>query len=442
MTTPSTATTTPTTPTATGAPAIAEQFRRDGCLAYLVYDPATREAIVIDPRADGVEDLLARIRAASLTLKFAIDTHTHADHISGVAPLARATGAAIVISERTTSQLAALRATDGQSLRVGGLEVKFLATPGHTPDSLVVRVGNMIFTGDTLLVGSTGRTDFIGGSAEELFDSLASKIRPLPDDTILYPGHDYTGRTHSTLAAERATNALFAERDRASFIKRFEGSKQQKPANMDFILKVNREGARPGRGTVGAAELQQKIASREVEAIDVRSPGEFERERIAACTNIPLQQIGKSPSSVPFDRPIVLVCESGTRATMAADLLADHPGCYVLEGGLNAWRREKLPLTGGATGVWAIERQVRLLAGFLVALGVALGFFVHVAFFGLSAFIGLGLMFAAVTNTCGMALALGKMPWNRRRAEAPGVAMGGSCAVGAGPKKGGGCAAG
>ncbi|MBL8693212.1 MAG: MBL fold metallo-hydrolase [Planctomycetes bacterium] len=418
---------------------IVEQHRIEGCLAYLVYDPESREAAIVDPRAEGVDALLARLSAAKLTLRAVIDTHTHADHLSGAARLRKETGAEIVMSAGASSLVTTRRVKDGDVVKIGTHELRVLETPGHTPDSISIATADAVFTGDTLLIGTTGRTDFIGGDPRALYRSIARQIRPLDDSMVVYPGHDYVGRTHSRLGDERRTSVAFLESDIEKFAEKYEGNKPPEPRNMKFILEANRTGAAAQVEPLDPYNLNSRLEQKTaMSLVDVRSESEFSNERLAGAINIPLERIAQAAASIPADRPIVLLCASGKRASMAAPAFAGRPGVSVLEGGLAAWKKAGFPLVGGAVGRWSLERQVRLVAGSMVVLGMALGFLVHPILYGIAGFIGAGLVFAAITNTCGMGIALSKMPWNRIESKPE---ASGACTVDSGCSASGGCAA-
>src|SRR5436190_3991882 len=209
--------------TATGYPVVAvrpviEQTRIDGCLSYLVYDPESKDAAVVDPRFDAVDNLLKRLQDGGLKLRCAIDTHAHADHLSGVARLAAETGAQAIVPAEVTFPARQVR--DGDRIDAGAFGFQVMATPGHTSDSITLRTADVVFTGDALLIGGAGRTDFQNGSPETLFESFETRLRALPPATVVYPGHDYKGRTHSTIGDELRANALFGNRDRATFVAR------------------------------------------------------------------------------------------------------------------------------------------------------------------------------------------------------------------------------
>jgi glyoxylase-like metal-dependent hydrolase (beta-lactamase superfamily II) len=414
------------TATATAAAVTVQAFRSpEGCVAYLIADEPSQTALALDPRLDQVDLLVQAAAARGLRLTHALDTHTHADHLSGVRTLARRTGATVLAHAASKLKGPAQRVTEGASIHLGGTTVSVLDAPGHTPDSLALLVEGHLFTGDALFVGGAGRTDFMGGSASDLFDTFRA-FEALPDTTVVHPGHDYVGRPETTIGAEKAANTLLRERNRETLVARL-SSKAAPPANMPAILRHNLGEA--DAATIAPAELQ---ALREHGGapviVDVRSPIEFEGERIEGALNMPLEILEARLHELPEQADVVVVCRTGIRATIAAETLgrAGHPS-RVLEGGVIAWRGARLPLRLGRKRLPA-DRQVQLIAGLMVLAGVTLGTFVNAWFLTIAAFFGAGLTFAGATGTCGLALVLLKMPWNRPLGPPP--SDGAVCAAG------------
>lgn len=394
----------------------------DGCLAYLVVDEASRTALAIDPRLDQVDRFVEALAARDVRLTHALDTHTHADHLSGVRRLAQRTGATVLAHAASKLKGPARRVSGGATVELGKRAVAILDAPGHTPDSLAVLVEGHLFTGDALFVGGAGRTDFPGGSASDLFETFRA-FEALPEDTVVHPGHDYVGRAVTTIGEEKAGNPLLRERDRAAFVARLSATSEP-PANMAAILRHNLGEA--DAATVTASALQ---ALREQDPapllLDVRSPIEFESERIEGALNIPLDALDARLDEIPESAELVIVCRTGIRATIAAESLArSGRRARVLDGGMHAWRRARLPIREGRKRL-PVDRQVQLIAGSMVLVGIGLGLTVSPWFLALSAFFGAGLTFAGATGTCGLALVLMKMPWN----AAPPVAPEGPAAV-------------
>jgi glyoxylase-like metal-dependent hydrolase (beta-lactamase superfamily II) len=401
-----------TTIATTARPLALDTFHadRDGCVAYLVVDEASRSALVIDPRLDQVDEILEALTARGVRLTHVLDTHTHADHLSGVGRLARRTGATVLAHAASKLKRPTRRVTGGTTFEVGTKTVTVLDAPGHTPDSLAILVDGHLFTGDALFVGGAGRTDFMGGSASALFDTLRV-FEALPDDTVVHPGHDYVGRPVTTIGEEKARNPLVREHDRAAFVSRLSGTAAP-PANMAAILRHNLgEVEAP---TIVPPDLQMLRTQEPAPFIlDVRSALEFESEWIEGARLIPLDELEGRLDEISDQAEVVVVCRTGVRATIAAEILAragHRP--RVLEGGMQAWRRARLPMREGRKRL-PVDRQVQLIAGGMVLTGIALGALVHPWFLAISAFFGAGLTFAGATGTCGLALLLLRMPWNR-----------------------------
>src|SRR5262249_6442001 len=266
----------------------------------------------------------------------------------------------------------------------------------------------------------------------DLYDTMRV-FEALPDDTVVHPGHDYVGRATSTIGEEKRQNALLRERDRAAFVSRLSG-RASPPANMAAIVRHNLGEA--DAATVRPADLSSILDGGASGGpapliVDVRSPIEFEGEHIDGTVNVPLDELPGRLREVPRGADVVVVCRTGIRATIAAETLARAGRrARVLDGGIHAWRRAGLPLREGRKRL-PVDRQVQLIAGSVVLLGVGLGVLVHPWFLGLAAFIGAGLTFAGATGTCGMALLLLKMPWNRL-AVGPAAGGGATCAAGRG----------
>ena len=389
-----------------------ETFRADGdgCLGYLVVDEASRTAVAIDPRLDLVDRFQEALAAHDARLTHVLDTHTHADHLSGVRRLAQRTGATVLAHVASKLKGPSQRIKDGATFPLGHTSVQILDAPGHTPDSVAILVDQHLFTGDALFAGGAGRTDFMGGSASDLFETFR-RFAALPDTTVVHPGHDYVGRAVTTIGEEKAQNSLFRERDRAAFIARLSG-KAEPPSNMAAILRHNLGDA--DASTIAPADLQAlRQEQRDTVLLDVRSRLEFESNWIDGAANIPLEELDARLDELPEQREVVVVCRTGVRATIAAEALArGGRRARVLEGGMQAWRRARLPMREGRRRL-PVDRQVQLIAGSMVLTGVALGTLVNPWFLSIAAFFGAGLTFAGATGTCGLALVLFKLPWNR-----------------------------
>ena len=403
---------------------LVHQMRTENCFAYLLADTDTRDAVLVDPRADRVADYLREIEQRGLRLRLVIDTHTHADHLSGAAELRARTGAEVLVSARAVSDVATRRLRDGDRLPLGWHEIQVLASPGHTDDSVSLLVAGALLTGDALLVGGAGRTDFQNGSPEALYETLHKRFADLPDDLIVYPAHDYAGHTHSTLAQERQTNPLLRLVDRERFVSTLLAGRQAKPANMDAIVAANIRGVRPSP-RITVEELAGVLGKPDAPlVVDVRLPVEYRSVHLEPSVLLPLDEIVQRRGELPRDRELVLVCRTGTRARLAA---AQLPGLFtrVLEGGIAAWQEAGHPVVEGKAHM-SLERQVRVAAGALACTGGVLAVAVSPWFGLLPAFVGAGLVYSGITDRCGMAMVLAKLPYNRRGADEAG---GGTCAA-------------
>ncbi|PYM17121.1 MAG: hypothetical protein DMD81_10500, partial [Candidatus Rokuibacteriota bacterium] len=216
-----------------------ETFRApgEGCLGYLVVDEPSRTALAIDPRLDQVGAFQETLAARGVRLTHVLDTHTHADHLSGVRMLARRTGATVMAHAASKLAGTVERVTGGTTFELGTSPVSVLDAPGHTPDSLAVLVDGHLFTGDALFARGAGRTDLMGGSASDLYDTFR-RFEALPDATVVHPGHDYVGQATTTIGEEKHQNPLLRERDRAALVARL-AVKGAPPANMSAVLRHN-----------------------------------------------------------------------------------------------------------------------------------------------------------------------------------------------------------
>jgi glyoxylase-like metal-dependent hydrolase (beta-lactamase superfamily II) len=216
-----------------------------GCVAYFVGDPGTHDAVIIDPGRD-VAPYRALLADEGWRLAAIVETHTHADHLAGHAALHTATDAPIYLSHRSAASYPHRTLEEGQSVDVGSATIAVLETPGHTPDHLTLRLGDRIFTGDTLLLGSCGRTDLGPGSPDQLYASLTDKILPLPEETEVRPAHVGTlhglpQRTASTVGFERATNEALQQSSREAFLQYMTEGWPPKPSDFDRIVRANLE---------------------------------------------------------------------------------------------------------------------------------------------------------------------------------------------------------
>ena len=206
---------------------------------YILRDPLTKDALIIDPVDVQLDRDLAVLRQHGLTLRWALETHAHADHITSAGLLVEHTGAQTATPALCGINTATVQLQDGDVLHFGGETLKALHTPGHTAGSMSFVWRTNVFTGDTLLINGCGRTDFQSGSAEAMYQSLTQVLFPLPDDTIVWPGHDYQGRTHSRIGIERASNARVAGKTLAQFVEIMHNLHLPRPKRIDEAVPAN-----------------------------------------------------------------------------------------------------------------------------------------------------------------------------------------------------------
>src|SRR5690349_3225327 len=223
---------------------IFEQLSVGGCRSYVIGCPTTFAAALIDPEIQLVDHYRATATRDGLTIRYVIDTHTHADHFSASRQIGEMLGIPVVMHRDSPAPFVDLRLDDGQMLLVGDLRVAALHTPGHTRDSMCLVASDRVFTGDTLLIGGTGRTDLPTGDPEALHKSLFNRLLKLDPEMKVYPAHDYKGRSHSTIAAEIADNPRLQKKDRAAFVEMMRALNLSAPTHLTEALRTNMSGAK------------------------------------------------------------------------------------------------------------------------------------------------------------------------------------------------------
>jgi glyoxylase-like metal-dependent hydrolase (beta-lactamase superfamily II)/rhodanese-related sulfurtransferase len=333
---------------------IFEQIPTGGCQSYLIGCPETRAAALIDPEIRQIDHYAALASQHGVRIKYVIDTHTHADHFSAAKQIGQKLGVPIVMNRVSPAPFADLRLDDGDMLIVGDLRLRALHTPGHTADSMCLVLNDRVFTGDTLLIGATGRTDLPTGDPEALHESLFGRLLKLAPETLVYPAHDYKGRTHSTIGAEIADNPRLQKKDRAAFVEMMNTLNLSAPTHLTEALRTNMSGGvtvTQMLSEAGAAvpfmalgELNERIAARpnDLIVLDVREKDAFAAGHVPGAKNIPRGQLELRVND-EFPDPtlrIVTVCEFGKISTLAAATLRQlgFLRTAALDGGMKAWR--------------------------------------------------------------------------------------------------------
>jgi glyoxylase-like metal-dependent hydrolase (beta-lactamase superfamily II)/rhodanese-related sulfurtransferase len=337
-----------------------EQIATGGCQSYLVGCEATRAAVFIDPELSRIDRYLGLANQHGVHVRYIVDTHTHADHFSASLGLAKALRAPIVMHRLSPAPFADMRLDDGDMLIVGDLRLKALHTPGHTSDSMCLAVADRVFTGDTLLIGGTGRTDLPTGDPHALYESLFQKLLQLPPETLVFPAHDYKGRSHSTIGAEIAENPRLQKRERAEFVEMMQRLDLAAPTHLAEALRTNMSGGRTvaqllaeAAGKVpfmSLAELHERIGgnSRDVVILDVREKDAYDAGHIPGAMHLPRGQLElRINNALPDPTVKVLACcEFGKISTLAAATLRDlgFGRATALDGGMKAWCEAGYPL--------------------------------------------------------------------------------------------------
>ncbi len=207
---------------------------------YLLADKASRTAVLIDPVKEHVDEYVDMLANMSLTLAYALETHVHADHITAGGLLKQKTGCKTAVGMQCGASMADVQLEDNDVLFFGQHRISAIATPGHTPGSITYLCEGMLFTGDALLINGCGRTDFQGGDAGKLYDGITGKLFSLPDETLVYPGHDYNGRRVSNIGQEKSINPRLAGKTREEFINIMNNLDLPKPKLIDLAVPANR----------------------------------------------------------------------------------------------------------------------------------------------------------------------------------------------------------
>lgn len=210
-----------------------------GTYTYLLADRPGGEAVIIDPVLEQMNAYLQLLRELDIRLIKAIDTHTHADHVTAMGKLREVTGCVTLMGEQTKAECVSLRVRDGETIHVGALTLRALYTPGHTDESYSFVMDDRVFTGDTLLIRGTGRTDFQNGDARAQYDSLFNKLLKLPEETLVYPGHDYKGWTVSTIGEEKRYNPRLQAQSIDEYVNIMSNLNLPNPKYMDVAVPAN-----------------------------------------------------------------------------------------------------------------------------------------------------------------------------------------------------------
>jgi sulfur dioxygenase len=332
-----------------------------GTYTYLLASRRGGEALIIDPVLEKVERYIQLIKELDLRLVKAIDTHLHADHITGLGALRDRTHCVTVMGEHSQVDVVSMRLTEGDKLTIEGLALDVLYTPGHTDDSYSFLMRDRVFTGDTLLIRGTGRTDFQNGDARAQYDSIFHKLLRLPEETLVFPAHDYKGETVSTIGEEKAFNPRLQVKSVDEYADLMSKLNLPNPKMMDVAVPANMrvglaqdEIARRG-WALGANEVVKLLGRPELALIDLRERGERERHGvIPGSLHAPYPDLQANVRAggmlhelaCATGKRIVFYCAFGERSAMAVQAAQDaglFSACH-LQGGIDAWKRAGGPL--------------------------------------------------------------------------------------------------
>jgi glyoxylase-like metal-dependent hydrolase (beta-lactamase superfamily II)/rhodanese-related sulfurtransferase len=332
-----------------------------GTYSYLLASRHGGEAMIVDPVLEKVDRYLQLVRELDLKLVKALDTHLHADHITGLGALRDKTLCITVMGEQTKADVVSMRLADGDKLTIEGISLDVIYTPGHTDDSYSFIMPDRVFTGDTLLIRGTGRTDFQNGDPRAQYESLFGRLLKLPNETLVYPAHDYKGDTVSTIGEEKAYNPRLQVKSMAEYVELMNNLKLANPKMMDVAVPANvkiglhqEDVAR--RGWAVTAEQALALAGKpDVALIDLRERSERERHGIIpGALHVPytalqenfsaggiLHELAKSTS-----KRLLFYCAFGERSAMAVQAAQDvglTNACHI-QGGIDAWKKANGPL--------------------------------------------------------------------------------------------------
>ena len=330
--------------------------------SYLIASRHGGEALIIDPVLEKVDRYIQLLNELDIRLIKAIDTHLHADHITGLPALRERTQCITVMGEQTKADVVSIRVGDGDRVDIEGLSLDVLYTPGHTDDSYSYLMSDRVFTGDTLLIRGTGRTDFQNGDPRAQYDSIFGKLLKLPDETLVYPAHDYKGDTVSTIGEERAFNPRLQVKSVQEYVELMNSLNLPNPKLMDVAVPTNmRVGLAQNlvadKGwALSAEQVRSLLEQQNIALIDLREDRERKKQGIISGSlhvayprleaelqeHGLLQQLAKDSG-----KGLVFFCAFGERSAMAVQAAqkAGLTDSRHMQGGLEAWKLAGAPLT-------------------------------------------------------------------------------------------------
>ena len=335
---------------------------------YLIGSRKGGEALIIDPVLEKVDHYLQLFQQLDLKLVKAIDTHLHADHVTGLGALRDKTRCITIMGEKSMVDVVSMRVADGDSVMIEGVKLQALYTPGHTDDSYCFLMEDRVFTGDTLFIRGTGRTDFQNGDARAQYESIFKRLLTLPDDTLVYPGHDYKGDTVSSIGEERAFNPRLQVSSADEYAALMSALNLPNPKMMDVAVPANlhiglhQEALRDSGKGLGCYDALTLVGRPDVLLVDLREKQEIERHGlITGSLNVPYQVLEKylRPGGLLSElvrstgKRLLFYCAHGERSAMAvqdAENFGIGNACHI-EDGIEGWKSLGGPLVDLDQGV-------------------------------------------------------------------------------------------
>jgi sulfur dioxygenase len=335
-----------------------------GTYSYLLASRAGGEALILDPVLEKADRYCQLLRELDLRLVKAVDTHLHADHVTGLGELRDRTQCITIMGEQSKADVVSMRVSDGDRVTIEGLSLDVMYTPGHTDDSYSYLMGDRVFTGDTLLIRGTGRTDFQNGSSRAQYESIFNRLLKLPDETMVFPAHDYKGDTVSTIGEERRYNPRLQVRSVDEYIELMANLKLPNPKMMDVAVPANmhvglhqEELAKQGLA-LSALDAIKSLGRPDILLVDLREISERAKHgTISGALHAPYPGIAESLKpggmlrevAAATGRRVVFFCAFGERSAMAvaAAKSAGLANTAHIEGGIDAWKKVGGPVVHG-----------------------------------------------------------------------------------------------
>ena len=323
--------------------------QKSSTYTYLIASSKGREALIIDPVLENVGEYIKLLNELDLKLVKVIDTHIHADHISGMAELRDKTNCVTLMGNKTPADIVSISVSDGEDIKIADIKLKALYTPGHTSDSFSFLMKDRVFTGDTLLIRGTGRTDFQNGNPYDSYNSIFKILLKLPEETLVYPAHDYKGDLVSTIGKEKKLNPRLQVKSPDEYAEIMNNLNLPNPKLMDIVIPKNLNlGINLKKQTINNGlyvdKFKEEIENKDNILIDLREEDEIKKYgKISNCTMISFPKIESYLSQNEKElknKKILFYCAVGHRSALAVQISKsyNYVNCFHLIGGLKNWK--------------------------------------------------------------------------------------------------------